>query len=331
MLPGTSLCLNIPKTGTSYTARFFAAADWLHLKHACRLRGLYVPNRAAVEFMNTFKRLGVRYGSLNPALRRHHTGYSTLPARLRVYPRLCALREVKGWYCSQYLYYTRRLKPPQLGRAIAFLVHGRKGALESRLRTILLRHRVEFLERFRDEQAGPESIEKISVRFLDWFNRTIRAAYKLKLRFGVDTSPAHMGLLTFHTIVLLFDDPARVLSQPEEAIEEYFAGGRFRRDLRADFYLRFDALCAVMAGELGYHPGILDFLAESIGRRNVSPVDLKPRVAAELQADGLIERIRRRERIYERYLLPLAGTPARDESAAQPPLPPGRRSEAPAR
>ena len=327
MLPRTSLCLNIPKTGTTYTARFFAAADWLHLQHACRLRSLYVPNRAAVEFMNTFKRLGFRYGSLNPVLRRH-AGYSTLPARLRVYPRLCALRGVKDWYCSQYLHYTRKLKPPQLSRAIAFLVHGREVALDPRLRTILLHHKAEFLERFRTECAGPESIENISVPFFIWFTHTVRGPFKLLRWFGIDTWPRGIGYLTFWAITLLFEDPARVLNQPEGAIREYFASGRFRRDLRADLYLRFDALtdelCAVMAGELRYHPAILDFLVEHVGRRNVSPVDLKLRIAAALQADGLIGRIRRRERIYERYLLPFAGATIANDPAA-------RRSDAPAR
>ena len=117
--------------------------------------------------------------------------------------------------------------------------------------------------------------------FLVWFNRTVKGPYMLKRRFGIDTWPAGIGFLTFRTIEMLFDDPARVFGLPENAFRAYFASGRYRADLRADFYLRFDALteqlCAVMAGALAYHPDILGFLAERIDRRNVSPADLKPR------------------------------------------------------
>ena len=334
MPPRPSLCLNVPKTGTTYTARFFGAADWLHLQWACRLRRLHVPNRAAIEAMNAVKRLGVRYGSLNPVLPAHHAGYSTLPLRLRVYPRLCVLRDVQGWYCSQYLYYTRKREPQQLGHAIRFLVHGQEVALDPDLRVLLLRHRSEFLERFRNERAGPDSIENISVPFLAWFTQTVRGPYKLKRWFGIDRWPASIGYLTFRTIALLFEDPARVLSLPEEAFQDYFASGTYRRGLRADFYLRFDTLtddlCALMAGELGYDPDILRFLGERHERKNVSPEDRKPQVVAALEAGGLIGCIRRRERIYERYLLPLAGATAGDEPAAGQLPAGGLRCEAPA-
>lgn len=320
MLPRPSLCLNLPKTGSTYTARFFAAADWLHLQHACGLRRLHVPARLALESMNAFKRLGVRHGSLNPLLPAHHAGYSALPARLRVYPRLCTLRDAQGWYCSQYLYYTRRLKPSLLGQAIRLLVHGRDVPLDPRLRTILLRHRSEFLERFRNEGAHPDPTENVSVPFLFWFNHAVRGPFKLGRWFGVDTWPSDIGYLTFRTIALLFEDPARVFTLPEEGLEDYFASGAYRRDLRADFFLRFDTLtddlCAVMAGELGYRPDILDYLAEREGRKNVSPRDLKPQVISALNARDLSARIRRGERIYERYLLPLAGTTAGNDPAA---------------
>ena len=319
MLPRPSLCLNVPKTGTTYTARFFAAADWLHLRQACGLRRLQLPSRAAIEAMNAFKRLGVRYGSLNPALPAHHAGYSTLPTDLRVHPRLCALREVEGWYASQYLYYTRKVNPSLLARSIRFLVHGQGSAPDPDLRAILLRHSAEFLERFRGERAGPDSIRNISVPFLVWFTCTVKGPYMLKRRFGIDAWPAGIGFLTFRTIELLFDDPARVFRLPHDAFLDYFASGRYRRDLRPDFYLGFDTLtddlCALMAGELGYDPAILAFLAEHHARQNVSPGDRKPSVIAALNENGLIGRIRRRERIYERYLLPLPG--ARREACAR--------------
>ena len=333
MLPTPSLCLNVPKTGTTYTARFMAAADWLHLRRACRIRRLRLPNRAEVEAVNAVKRLGAGFGNLNPRLAQHHADYSTWPARLRSLPTLCTLRDVEGWYGSFHLYYTRRMKRTQLERAIRFLVHGERLARDPGLRAILLRHRDAFLDRFARERAA--SVEDISVGFLHWFNRTVRAEYALKRRTGLDRLPAPIGFLTFRTILLLFEDPARVFGLSADAFHDYFAGGRYRRDLRADFYLGFDTLtadlCALMAGELGYDPGILGFLAESYPRQNVSPEDRKLRVVEDLNAGGLIERIRRRERIYERYLLPLAGAGARDDRPARQLPFGGPRREASAR
>lgn len=335
MLPRPSLCLNVPKTGTTYTARFMAAADWLQLRRACRVRRLRLPHRAEIEAVNTVKRLGATFGNLNPRLARHHADYSTWPARLRSLPTFCTLREVRGWYGSFHLYYTKRMENTQLQRAIRFLVHRLDMALDPDLRAILLRHRGEFLDRFGNERAGPGALEDISVGFLAWFNRTVRAEFALKRRTGLDALPAPIGFLTFRTILLLFDDPARVFGLPHDAFHDYFASGRYRRDLRADFYLDFDALtgelCALMAGELGYDPAILEFLAERHAPQNVSPKDRKLRVIAALQADGLIGRIRRRERIYERYLLPLAGAAASNDPAPGRLLRAGRRTEAPAR
>ena len=309
MLPKPSLCLNVPKTGTTYTVRFMAAADWLHLRRTCRFRRLRLPHRAETEALNALKRLGATFGNLNPRLAQHHADYSKLPTRLRSLPRICTLRDVEGWYGSFHLYYTRRMKHSQLQRAIRFLVHGRNTALDPDFRAILLRHRTAFLARFSSERAA--TVEDISVGFLDWFNRTVRAEFMLKRRTGLDALPAPVGFLTLRTILLLFDDPTSMFALPEDEFFDYFASGRYRRDLRADFYLRFDTLtddlCALMAGELGYDNDILEFLTENHARQNVSPEDRKRRVVADLREGGLIERIRRREQVYEQYLLPLAG------------------------
>ena len=50
-MPRPSLCLNIPKTGSSFTSRFFDAADWLELRRRCGLGRLAAPNRASVEIV----------------------------------------------------------------------------------------------------------------------------------------------------------------------------------------------------------------------------------------------------------------------------------------
>ena len=311
-MPQPSVCLNIPKTGSSFTTWFFGAADWLQFKRACRLRRLSVPNRAGIEASKRIKRLGVTYGSLNARLRDHHAGYSTWPTSVRHYPKLCTLRDVQSWYCSYYLYYTRSMKNTLLSQAIRFLIDGHDRRSDPELRPILLRHRRSFIERFEAERVSATSIENISVEFLAWFTHTVRFEYLLKRRVGMNTCPKRIGFLTFRTIVMLFENPARVLGLEAEAFDEYFASGRYRLDLRCDFFLRFDTLtdelCTVMTEELGYNRDIVMFLRENAERKNISPEDSKPPVMRALEEGGLIGRIREDESIYERYLLPLAGS-----------------------
>ena len=62
-MPQPSVCLNIPKTGPSFTHRFLNAADWLQFKRACGLDRLSVPNRASIEALKRIERLGVTYGA----------------------------------------------------------------------------------------------------------------------------------------------------------------------------------------------------------------------------------------------------------------------------
>ena len=128
---------------------------------------------------------------------------------------------------------------------------------------------------------------------------------------------------------------ARVLGLKAEAFEEYFASGRYRRDLRCDFFLRFDSLtdelCALTTEELGYDPDIVMFLRERTERKNVSPEESKPAVLRALEQGGLIGRIREHERVYERYLLPLAGSPHSPRPPATQPRGGPGRVEAPAR
>ena len=49
MQPKPSLCLNIPKTGSSWMRHFFDAADWLERKRRCGLGHRTVPLRASLE------------------------------------------------------------------------------------------------------------------------------------------------------------------------------------------------------------------------------------------------------------------------------------------
>ena len=103
-VPSPSLCLNIPKTGSSFTSRFFDAADWLELRRRCGLGRLAAPNRASVELVRRIKRYGPGWGNLTCRFWDHHAGYSSLPSDLRRHPKLCTLRDLRGWYCSFYLY-----------------------------------------------------------------------------------------------------------------------------------------------------------------------------------------------------------------------------------
>ena len=81
MLPKPSLCLNIPKTGSSWMRHFFDAADWLELRRRCGLGHRTPPLRASLELVRMAKRYGPEWGSLNCRARDHHAGYGSLPAR----------------------------------------------------------------------------------------------------------------------------------------------------------------------------------------------------------------------------------------------------------
>ena len=77
-LPRPSLCLNIPKTGSSFTSRFFDAADWLEVRRRCGLARLAVPNRAGIEIVRRIKRHGPAWGNLGCRSWHHHAGYRSL-------------------------------------------------------------------------------------------------------------------------------------------------------------------------------------------------------------------------------------------------------------
>ena len=311
MLPRPSLCLNVPKTGSTYTVRFFNAADSLELGRRARLNRLRLPNRMTVEVVKRIKRHWLEYGNLNCRVWAHHAGYSTLPAGLRHHPKVCTLRDLRTWYCSFYLFYTRSMRDTLLQRAIALLVDGEDRERDERARAIMLRHREVFVERFRGEDASARSIENVSVDFLMWFMETIRTPVMLRTWAGAESWPKEMGFLTFRTITILFEDPKKVFAMEAAEFDAYFASGRYLRDLRCDFFLDFnrltERLCALMIDELGYRRDIVLFLKEHFGRVNTSPADEKPRILRALDAGGLFARIREREEIYEKYLLPLAG------------------------
>ena len=173
-MPIPSLCLNIPKTGSSFTSRFFDAADWLELRRRCGLGRLASPNRASVEIVRRIKHYGPGWGNLTCRFWDHHAGYSSLPSDLRRHPKLCALRDLRGWYCSFYIYNTTAMTDNLLSRAIRLLVGGDATAVRDRgAGAILSRHRRAFLERFRKEDAGAGSIGNLSMEFVVWFTGTV--------------------------------------------------------------------------------------------------------------------------------------------------------------
>ena len=74
-LPRPSLSLNIPKTGSSFTSRFFDAADWIQFRRRCGLTRLAVPNRAGIEIVWAIKSHGPAWGNLGGRSGDHHAGY----------------------------------------------------------------------------------------------------------------------------------------------------------------------------------------------------------------------------------------------------------------
>ena len=328
MLPRASLCLNIPKTGTTWVRHFFNAADWLELRRLAGLERLVVPSRAGTATVEAIKRHGPGFGNLTCRAPDHHAGYNALPEGLRRHVKLCALRDVEDWYRSAFLHHTRAMKNTLLSRAIRVLVHGEECEADPLRRDLLLRHRSVFLERFADEEASADALETLSVEFFLWFQRTIRTETVLRRSVGTGPPSHAVGFLTMRAITLLFADPARLLGMDKPEFVDHFTSGRYLRNLRCDVFLDFaalsDGLCSVMTGMLGYTPEIVSFLSDALPPRNASPEAEKPRVARALSQSALFAQIRDEERVYERYLLPLAG--AASSASGLCPGAPGRAS-----
>ena len=312
-LPRPSLCLNIPRTGSTFTSRLFDAADWLELRRRCGLTRLAVPNRASIEIVRRIKRYGPAWGNLNCRSWHHHAGYSHLAPGLRRHPRICIVRDVRSWYVSYCLYYTSAMTDTLLSRAIRMQVGGESRAVHRRTdREILSRRRREFVARLRNEDACADSLEGLSAEFLVWFIGTVRLEVMMNAWVGIDRMPDwRMGFLTFRAITILFNDPQRVFRMRPEEVEAYFASGRYLRDLRCDLFLDFDRLteqlCRVMIGKFGYTPEIVAFLKENFGRLNVSPDHRRAGVMSELDTGGWFAETIEDEAIYRNYLQPLAG------------------------
>ena len=313
MVPRPSVLLNIPKTGTSFARRFFDSADLLAFRRRCGVDRLSVPSRAGMHLARLLKRHGIAYGNLNCRVRYPHTGYSELPRALRACPKICALRDVAGWYRSYCVFYTHApvMRHALLWRAIRLLVDGIDRERDANVRAVLLKHRREFLERFEGEDASADALQDVSAEFLVWFTQTVRLEYMMRRRFGLDARAEQLGFLTFRTIALLFEDPRRVLGLRTEAFDAYFASGRYLNDLRCDHVLDCarlnEQLSALMVRELDYDPRIVEFLSEHAPRHNVSPDGPARRYAGALEERNLLGRIRAQEAVYETYLLPLAG------------------------
>ena len=311
MPPTPSLCLNVPKTGSSYAVRFFLAADCLELARRFGLRCLAVPGPATQLAVRGIKRYVHDFGSRNSRII-HHAGYSALPCHLRALPKVSALRPLKPWYRSYYVYNTRfESRPNLLSRAIGLLADGDARGLKPYAKAFLLRHRREFLERFAREREAGEALEHISLEFFFWFDRVVRTPLMMRNWLGLEMPASPVGFLTLRVITMLFDNPRRVLGMNAGDRLDYFESGRYRRDVRAEFILDFDRLtdqlAQVMTEELNYAPDIVAFLAERLPRRNVSAAEATARAGRELDKGDLFERLRVDDAIYEKYLLPLAG------------------------
>ena len=71
MLPRPSICLHIPKTGSTWVDWFFNAADWLSLRRSFRARRLAMPHRASLELVRRIKRHGPAFGNQRHVPRAH--------------------------------------------------------------------------------------------------------------------------------------------------------------------------------------------------------------------------------------------------------------------
>ena len=318
MLPRPSICLHIPKTGSTWADWFFNAADWLELRRSFHVRRLAIPYRTSLELVRRIKRHGPAFGNLNCRTGDHHTGYAGLPEGLRHLPKIAVLRDLEGWYASFHLYYTGVMKRTLLSEAVRMLVHGEDRPVRAEARAVLHANADAFRERYVREDAAARSGGPVSVGFLLWFQRAVRLPFLMKSGFGLDAVPAGPGFLTCRAISMLFEDPAQVLSMEARQFEAYFAGGAWLRDLRCDYLLdnagMSDQLAGVMVDRLGYDADIVAYLKTYGGRRNSAPASGRARVLRALRADEGFAAVRETERIYETRLLPLAGTwfPSRD-------------------
>ena len=321
MLPHPSVCLHIPKTGSTWIDWIFNAADWLSLRRWFHSRRLAMPHRASLELVRRIKRHGPAFGNLNCRTGDRHTGYAGLPEGLRHLPKFAVLRDLEGWYASFHLYYTGVMKHTLLNEAVRLLVHGEDRPVGAVARAVLLANQQAFRERYAREDAATRSGGPVSVGFLLWFQQAVRLPVLMKSELGLDAMPAGPGFLTCRAIAMLFEDPARVLGMEAGAFEAYFAGGAWLQDLRCDYLLAnaglSDRLAGVMVDRLGYDADIVAYLKDHGGRRNSAPAADRDRVLRALRADERFAAVRDTEWVYETCLLPLAGTwfPGRDMPA----------------
>ena len=307
MLPKSSLCLNVPKTGTSFIKDFFDAADYLELKHLCGLKYLTMPNPIGREVVKRIKKYGFKYGNRNCRFK-HHVGYNDLPHDVRKYPKICVLRDIKPWYCSYYVYNMKlySAKKNLLFRTVRRFVYDEDSKQDKKILPILLRHKQEFVDKFKNEDV--DSIEDISLEFFIWFDQTIRMRAMMKNIVGMNSFPKKMGFLTFRFITILFYDPKKVFSMNASEFDEYFASGKYLQDVRCDFFLNFnnfvDQLCSVMVNEFGYNQEIIAFLKERIDKKNKSNKRNKMQVMRKLDG-SLFAQLLKDEEVYVKYFLPL--------------------------
>ena len=311
MLPKASFCLNIPRTGTTFLSFFFNNADYLELKRRIGLNYLTVSSQASLNFVKAVKRYSFEYGNLNCRLSHHHAGYSSFSYELRKHPKICVLRDIKEWYYSYYLYYTHR-NNSLLTKVMRLFMDNVDCGLDKEMQLLILKYKQEFIDRCKEEELDIHSIQYLSMKFFIWFNDTIRMRVMMNQWVGMKSlSKKKMGFLTFRSIVILFNDPKKILSMEVNEFDEYLASGKYMRDIKCDFFLDFnnfkDQLCSLMIDELGYTQDIILFLKENIGKINQVPEKKKQQLMQEREIDknDLFAQVFKDEEVYVKYILPL--------------------------
>ena len=319
-LPSPSIRLSINRMGSLYCLRMFEEADLQVARRLLRIKRLHT-----AAMIKRFKRLFC-WGSLNPLLplpnsgeQDTHTQYSEIPLRLRKHPKFCVLRDIRSWHISHYSFYlnytrNRLADETLLAQSIRLLMLDDDSiGLNGEGRAFLLRHKEAFVDRFKGENLEGLG-DRISLGSYFWHNNHLRPGLMMDGRYRQYPIAGKIGFLTFRAITILFRRPEKVFAMNREELEEYFASGKYRQDIDCTSFLRFDNLtdnlCSLMSDELGYHPDIVLSARETLEgkhiQRNQTPDKFKTQVAKKFDEEGVMPEILEAERIYQKYIYPLA-------------------------
>ncbi len=307
--PKPSLCLNIPKTGTRFTRSFFQRADALQIRRLCGLGLLDVAGAGSRRWMTIRRHTPdfIYRGNLNH-LYIGHMPYHKMSSARETALKIVVLRNVREWYISSICFRIYQRPNHAFRRAICLLGYGRDYTESGQERRSFLEHRHTFPASSLPpvEDVSPQSIsaDDIPAEALIWYRDNFRKAFFILLPGG-----KHLGWLTRMSIYLLFKDPDSIFSMNEAELGDYFASGRYRRDMMCDVFLDHEQLssqlCLLMSDVLGYDREIIAMLKEESEPLNLSPATHKARIANELDAKNLWADIFKREEIYLEYIYPL--------------------------